>query len=62
VTNIKYCSDIIYNLGYSKILEPTLIKKVGRSNLSKDKQYNYRIVTYTFTNFNWIYDAFRRKL
>jgi len=52
VTNIKYCSDIIYNLGYSKILEPTLIKKVGRSNLSKDKQYNYRIVTYTFTNFN----------
>ena len=57
---IKYCAKFLYDFGYSNTSEPTLIKKVSRSHLPKDKQFNYRIVTYTFTSFNFIYDAFNK--
>nr|YP_009059685.1 LAGLIDADG endonuclease [Parasitella parasitica]AIO05735.1 LAGLIDADG endonuclease [Parasitella parasitica] len=55
---IKYCAKLLFDLGYSNSPEPVLVKKAGRSHLSEEKQFNYRIVTYTFTSLNFIYDSF----
>jgi hypothetical protein len=55
---IKYCAELLYKFGYSKSPEPILVKKAGRSHLLIYDQINYRIVTYTYTSLNFIYDAF----
>lgn len=55
---IKHCAKLLYDLGYSKSPEPVLVKKAGRSHLNYEEQFNYRIVTYTYTSLNFIYDSF----
>lgn len=59
---VKYCAKLLYDLGYSNSPEPVLVKKTGRSHLSEEEQFNYRVVTYTYTSLNFIYDSFYKTI
>jgi len=59
---IHYLNLLLHELGYCSTVTPKLVVK---SEAIKDKRldptltrYNYRLTTYTFTSFLWIFNAF----
>ncbi len=58
---LLYLHEYISNLGYCKKNIPILQSRKGSLINNFETRYIYRFRTYTYSSFNWIYDAFYPK-
>ena len=58
---IHHLNIILYQLGYCSNITPKLVVKyepINDKRLDTTIRYNYRLTTFSFTSFLWIYDSF----